>query len=371
MKGIKKLERYTKYVIIAIALILIINSIIIVFLNKDLNLKISEIKDLNKPANIQIIKILNSKCADCFDTSDVLSEIKSNKINLTEEKTLEFDSEEARVLMNKYNINKIPTIIVTGEISKITSSLDKSNDALVLTQIAPPYTALNGDVKGLVSLTILKDSSCKECSDTSLESIEKIIKIVNKTIIEISSAEGQEYRTRYNITKLPTLIFSKELGDYDYAYGINQNWAKIGTIEDDGSYISRIISPPYKDLEKDKIIGITDLILLKDSSCETCYDVNVHKEILKKYGLVFGSEKTIDISSNEGKEIINKYNLNLVPTFILSKDASAYSILMEIWPSIGTIEDDGSYVFRLVENMGVYKNIKTNETTTKYLKGTE
>ena len=44
---------------------------------------------------------------------------------------------------------------------------------------------------------------------------------------------------------------------------------------------------------------------------------------------------------------------------------------MQIWPSIGTTETDGSYVFRLVEDMGVYKNLKTNETTTKYLKGTE
>ena len=371
MKWTKKLEKYTNYFIILLIAILIINSIMIVFLNTTFSTRINEIKELNKPANLKIISIVNSNCEDCFSTSEALTEIKSQNANITEEKTIEFNSEEARALMNKYNINKIPTIIVTGEINKISVSLEKTDDALVLTQIDPPYTTVNGDIKGLVSAVILKDSNCKECSDTSLESIEKIIKVINKTTIEISSAEGQEYKTKYNITKLPTMIFSKELWDYDYAYDINQNWVKIGTIEKDGSYVARIVSPPYKDLEENKIVGLTDIILLSDKTCATCYNVSINLDILEKYGLVFGSEKTIDVSSNEGKDLIAKYNINLVPAFILSKDASVYTALMQIWAQIGTTETDESYVFRAAEEMGVYKNLKTNETTTKYLQGTE
>src|SRR3989344_3477909 len=109
MKWSKKLERYTNYFIILLVIILIVNSIVIIFLNKTFSAKINEINELNKPANLKIISIVNSNCKDCFSTSDALTEIKAQNANITEEKTLEFNSEEARTLINKYNINKIPT----------------------------------------------------------------------------------------------------------------------------------------------------------------------------------------------------------------------------------------------------------------------
>ena len=57
--------------------------------------------------------------------------------------------------------------------------------------------------------------------------------------VEIDSLEGKKIKSDYNITKIPTIILSEEILDYD---GINVLLDKTGTIEKDKVFIFREIN---------------------------------------------------------------------------------------------------------------------------------
>jgi len=110
------------------------------------------------------------------------------------------------------------------------------------------------------------------------------------------------------------------------------------------------------------VAGLVELTLLNDSSCTKCYDVNVHKTILNRFGITLAAEKTLDVSDDEGKALIEKYGITLVPTMIISQDASAYPLFTPVWATVGSVEDDGVYVFRKPDVMKVpYKDLSTGE----------
>ena len=75
-------------------------------------------------------------------------------------------------------------------------------------------------------------------------------------------------------------------------------------------------------------------------------------------------ERTVDVSSAEGRSLMRTYSITAVPTVILSKDAVAYDALMRAWASVGTVEKDGSLVFRDLSVMGKYRKIGGPESQT-------
>ena len=50
--------------------------------------------------------------------------------------------------------------------------------------------------------------------------------------------------------------------------------------------------------------------------------------------------------SEDGKELINKYNIKTIPTVIIAKEARGYPGFIEAFKEVGTEEDDGTFVFR-------------------------
>ena len=114
------------------------------------------------------------------------------------------------------------------------------------------------------------------------------------------------------------------------------------------------------------------LISLTDESCSDCYDASIHKQILSRLGLVISEEEEIDVSTENGKKLIEKYEINAVPTIIIQGDAEEYPALAQVWSQVGTVEDDGSYVFRKIEAMGrgiKYKDLTTNSVVDSALQG--
>ncbi|MBI2128887.1 hypothetical protein HYU07_01475 [Candidatus Woesearchaeota archaeon] len=219
-------------------------------------------------------------------------------------------------------------------------------------------------VKKGISSIYLKASSCDSCSDlTGLVPALKNLGIFfeSEKTIDASSAEGKQLIEKYKILKLPALVFSKEASQYKEITGV---WSDIGSVEKDGSYVLRLINPPYFDVAKSKAEGFVELTYLTDSSCKTCYNVTIHKLILsnpQNFGMAISAERYADISSETGKELIRKYNITFVPTVILSKDAGLYPSLAVVWPQVGSVEGDGSYIFRDLSVLKVvYKNIANN-----------
>jgi hypothetical protein len=212
-----------------------------------------------------------------------------------------------------------------------------------------------------ISYVYIKDSTCTQCTDlspliTELNSSGIIFK--SSKIIELKDAKS--YINKYNITKVPVMIFSKGFGEYSI---IKQtDWTSLGTIESDGSYIFRLTPPPFKDVATNEIKGLVDVTYLGDKSCTICYNVTLHKTTLLRLGIYLKSENLLDISSTEGQSLIKKYNITLVPTIILSSNAKEYSSLDQAWAQVGTVESDGTFIFRNLPLLNVpYKDLSSNK----------
>lgn len=355
-KGKKPLSKsfYTKlYLLLGLALVILASYTLFQTFSVDNTLEqiTADAKEAARPAELELIIIQDSACNDCFDISPAIDYVKGGNVKIVKEENL--DIKDATEIINKYGVETVPTLILRGEIDKIRlEGLERKDDALVLAQAVPPYTDVNsGQIKGRVSSTIIKDLSCKECTDLVLilNQVKGFgVSVVEEKVVEKDSNEAKDLIDRYKIEKLPALILSKDLGDYSSE--LTANWEQIGSIESDGSYVLRIINPPYLDIDKNKVRGLVSIIFLEDKDCETCFGAEeFHKPILEQIGLVFIEEKSLDVSSIEGKSLIDKYSIEKVPTIVLTGDVDAYSVLTRSWESVGTVEPDGAYVFRKAE----------------------
>lgn len=353
---------------ILLGIVVIINIAITVGLNKDIKKSSDEAKEKLKPANIQLYIIKNSKCADCFDVSVLQSYMKTLNVNITKESTLDFSAKEAKDLITKYQIKKVPAVIVAGEIEKVNvEGMEKVNDALVLADIGAPYTdATTGKIEGRVTLSILKDADCAKCNDLkNLISQLKAagIKISQEKNVLSNTDEGKNLINKYNIGFIPTLILSKDATAYPI---IQEAWPQVGSKETDGSYVLRLVNPPYINLTTGKLRGLVSVVYMADKSCTECYNVSVHREILaspQSFAVKLEKEETIDIDSAKGKDLIVKYNITQVPTVILSDEISAYPSTPAL-KQFFSVEKDGYYVFRKDSVVGNYRDLTTNQIVT-------
>lgn len=113
--------------------------------------------------------------------------------------------------------------------------------------------------------------------------------------------------------------------------------------------------------EEAELRGRFSLIYLTDKSCSECYDVSQHRPIIEAYAAKPFEEKTVDVADSEGQGLVADYGIKKLPTIILKGDLSVYSAFQEIWPQVGTIEEDGAYVFRDAGVMGLYFNLETGK----------
>ncbi|MBI5332255.1 MAG: hypothetical protein HZB65_01655 [Candidatus Aenigmarchaeota archaeon] len=326
-----------------------------------------------RPANLNIIKLVSSDCVDCFDVDSVITKITQSNTKITDMKTVDVYSADGQVLVNKYNIERVPTVLISGETSKSTvkSMLDGIGDrqpdgTVVFTDLQPVYiNLLNNQTIGRVSITIILDPSYNNYTNLTLV-VDRLreagITIANTTILNLSETKAKEMIREYNLTKIPALIFSDDLAAYE---ALVQAWSQVGSVESDRSYVLREINPPYLNLSSGQIVGQVVMINLADSSCLECYDIGTAKKILETgFGIFIANETIYDIDSTKGKELLKKYNITAVPTFLLSSQANAYVSLNEAWAQVGTVEADGWYVFREIKALGdvAYRDLETNTT---------
>lgn len=324
------------------------------------------------PAKIQLVKIYDSSCSECFDIDTIVSSLKSSSVNVTSEKTLDLSSDEAKGLIEKYGILKAPTVIVSGEINKTSISDEnwfrntKDNVAFYSSVGVPFIDIESGEVKGLVSYTNIVDSSCKNCSDISQVVTylkDNGVKFSQEQIVEYNTEAGQTFINQFGIKEVPSIIISSEVLEYP---GISEVWSSLNATEKDGYYVLHPLSPPYRDLLLNKVVGKTSVIYLKDSSCSSCYDVFLNKEIIElSLGIFVENETTVDVNSIVGKDLITKYNITKVPIVIISPGASVYKSLTSIWSQVGDVSSDGWYVMRNPGLLGTYKDLLKNKTITQ------
>ena len=354
---------------VLLGIILVINIIIGFQMGSELNNNVQAAREKSKPAIIELMIVKNSKCNDCYDVSEVVGKLKELSANFTKQTEVELDSGEGRQILGKYNIDKVPAIIMTGEIKKVNAEgMEKRGDALVIDKFSPPYTNVStGKIEGRVSMVILKDDKCTKCNgmETLINEIKGAgIGISNMKTVLIASDEGKDLIKKYKIGFVPVLLLSKDASVYDI---IQRAWGQVGSKDDDGSYVTRVVYPPFINLTTGELKGIVNVVYVVDKSCTECYDPKRHREIITSqqgFSVSLDKEEVIDINDAKGKELISKYNITQAPTVILSREVSAYPsgrLLKQFF----SVEKDGSFVFRKNEQFGTYRDL-TNNTIVKF-----
>lgn len=323
---------------------------------------------IGKP-EVDLFVIENPDCQECINVSKVIGIIKgAPTLDVVSDKTVAYDSEEGKELIAEYDLKRLPAFVM-----KIASDtnfegdlppFEKRNGDLVFDETPPPYYAVkDGQVKGIVKVTKIVNPDCEECFDLDLlmNNLRTFgVYIDEEETIAYDTADGQELVEKYGIDKVPTLLFSGDAAEYEQ---IAQVWKTIGTVEDDGTMVLRQVNPPYYSIEDSAVKGIVDITFVVDDSCEECYDLTQLQDMFtKQLAMQFNIEKTVDVSTAEGMDLVDEYNITKVPTLILSEGASEYPGLVTAWSQIGDVVD-GRYVLTKIDAVpnAVYKNLETDE----------
>ncbi len=369
----KKTLDFILYAFVALTIILsVVNVSLIASRNEKINEAVRLAEKENQPARIELIKIAASSCPDCFDINTVAENLKKANVNVTSEKALEFSSSEAKQLISQYKIEKLPTIIVLGEVNKSNvvnlwnqnwnvEMKDGTQVSSVYSSVLPPYVdATNGVIRGLVNLIHIVDQSCSDCAD--LTQVIRFfrqngVKFSSEKTINYDSPEAKELIAKFAVQKVPALIVSKDVLEYT---PVAQVWPQLKATEKQGFYVLHTTAPPYRDLATDKIEGLVSVIYLNDSACSSCYDVQINKQIMERnFGLVLANETTVDISSDSGKALIKQHNITKVPIMLASPEANLYTGFAQAWSQVGNVAKDGWHIMRNPEVLGSYKDLST------------
>lgn len=215
------------------------------WLNFKVNQEQAKAAEAARPANLEVTLLASADCQQCSSLDPYLDYLEKNGGQLNKINQLEVKSAEARALIQKYQINQVPVMIISGELDK-KDALNKFFDAngeiidgvFVFRNVFPPYYELaDNSIKGLVSLTMIKDSACGECYDVANH--QKIIENFGVKLTDIkevlsSSAEGQALIKQYQLPYLPTIVLSSEIGRYAQ---VRQLWPQLGVISNNGNYV--------------------------------------------------------------------------------------------------------------------------------------
>jgi hypothetical protein len=357
------------FVVVAVLIVMTVANVFTVGgINTAISGKIVAFEDKYGPAEIRVTKLLYQDCNECFSLNQVMETINNLGASVTEISVLGYDSQEAQTLIDKYDIQRLPTVIVSGETSKdniksVWKQLwdEKEDETVVFSgQTLPYYDTSKQKVIGQVTISNIVDSSCTQCIDMStLANAFKQagVAITSEETFEYNTPEAKEVIEEFDIQKVPSIIISSDITEYD---AVKQIWDQLNATEKEGYYVLHALQPPFRDLQNGEISGLVKLVKIVDGSCFDCFNVSLFETTLQGFGVAFSDIEEYDISSTDGKVLVDKYGITKVPTVLISPETSEYPALSQIWPQVGSIADDGWFVFRQPAAFGedaVYRDI--------------
>ncbi len=314
-------------------------------------------QERSRPAQLQLT-LIDPGCADCPTLPDV-ARIKQ-QANVTKETTLLMSGPEstaesiaqARALIDQHGITRLPAMVMVGELEKA-----KLQDPVVQTKAIPFVDANALTTVGVVRAVVL-ESSCVQCFNYSsaLDALRGSGVALDIQHIAAPDARAGIAAGQWNVTKLPALLIDASLSAYP---DIAPNLASQA--RQDGSYL---FTPdaPFEDPTTGEVQGLVNITFITAPACADCYDVSVHKGILSRFGVGFGTEQSLSAQSDEGKAMLARYGITNVPTVILSSEMGMYANLITVWQQVGTQEPDGSFIFRDMSGLGVGTTYLANGT---------
>ncbi|MBI3626978.1 hypothetical protein HY224_02955 [Candidatus Uhrbacteria bacterium] len=219
------------------------------------------------------------------------------------------------------------------------------------------------------SLTVVTDSTCKDCSQ-----LDEILKFIKDSPVNVVAEKNfdlakdpkatQAAIDLYHLDKLPALVISgpapsePELSKFYTTFG--------GVVSGKGIsgqvWLLTKIQPPYKEVKTGQVRGLFSVTYLSDRTCVNCYDVKKHQNAFTHISMTPSSEKFLDVSDPDGQVLVKKYKITQVPTIVVTGDLGEYQGFQDIWSGVGTHEADGAYVFRVgIKDMGTYRDLKSGK----------
>lgn len=313
------------------------------------------IKNINIKPSINIIEITG--CEDCLNITAAGDSFVKENVKIKSRKSLDYNSEEAKKLIEKYGIEKIPVLIITGDVDQLVTDgiLDKNvfsiKGKIAIFDKPVPYLSLaSGEINGLVSLKEIR-GDCIECIGLSQirERLEGFgVKIKEYEIIPASSEQGKNLVKENKLSFLPSLLISKNIEEYWWVFG----QIKSSFIDNKDYYVFKTPIPPYKEISTGMTKGIVDITYIINNTCKTCFNVTQLKGTFQNLGVYIDKETYVDISNSDGESLLNQYKITAVPTIILSKEISDYKTITKVLEQVGTFEQ-GKFVFRKLDSLNV------------------
>ncbi|TAN32522.1 hypothetical protein EPN28_04730 [Patescibacteria group bacterium] len=232
--------------------------------NSALKVNIAARTEAARPAKLSVIAVVDYDCKECSQADDYWKTLSALNMDSNGYKTISADIDEGKNLIAKYNITKLPSVIVSGETSKnedVKTFLQKNGvtagDAIVLKTRAPYQEIKTGAVRGITQLAEIGDSRCKNCYSPAEH--EKILKGMGIYFgepqkLDYWSGAGKNLAVKYKMKQIPTIVLTGDLAAYD---GFANIWKQVGTVEKDGAHIFRngvASMGVYRDLQTDKIV---------------------------------------------------------------------------------------------------------------------
>ncbi len=200
-----------------------------------------------------------------------------------------------------------------------------------------------------ISVTLITQSKEKKLVSLAplLQQLRQLsgVKIISEKTLEKDSGEAKRLIEKYTIERIPTVVLE---GETKKATALLQNWPRIGSVESDGTMVLTAIPPIYLETGTGRLRGGTKAVFVSVPDRNGVFNAEeVFTQILQNaFGIKPIGQETVSYDSPEGKAILSKYGLEKLPTFIISGDLNAYTGFPDAWLEGGTVEADGTYVFR-------------------------
>jgi hypothetical protein len=164
-------------------------------------------------------------CENCYPLTSLKDQFEQLGVRFNGYEIVLAESKEGSDLIDKYDLEFAPALLISKNIdeyswvmSDIGNALeDRGEYYLFSTPVTPYKDLLSGETKGGVKVTLINDSSCADCFDIyGLKQLFQKMGVffTSEEVLDISSFAGKSFAKKYNVTKVPTVVLSKEILDY-------------------------------------------------------------------------------------------------------------------------------------------------------------
>ncbi|HQT44879.1 MAG TPA: hypothetical protein PLO51_02795, partial [Candidatus Micrarchaeota archaeon] len=190
---------------------------------------------------VDAVIVYTPSCTQCIDLSNFTNTLKQNGVVFSSEKTIDAGTPEGQAYVQKYGVNSTPFLVLSegfgayGNLAPQWYNVGRmvGSDYVMDVKLPPYYDLTTGQVRGLLTMTVISDKACADCSDLSVYKniFENTgVKIDQFSTVDISDSAAVDLAKKYNVSKLPTFILSGDLAAY--GPGFEASIQQGGTLSD-------------------------------------------------------------------------------------------------------------------------------------------